>query len=314
MAGTGGRVSTQDDYRPETRRVAQRFSAAAHRYDAAAYLQRVVREELESRVATFAALQPRCVVDLGAGTGHAALALKRRFGDALVLAVDIAPGMLAVAGERMGWRDRVLDGKLGHRFERICADTHRLPIATGSCELAFSSLMLQWSHDLDAAFVEIRRVLKPGGLLAFASFGPRTLHELRAAWASVDDQPHVGVFADMHDLGGALARAGFSEPVLDVDLHELRYSNARALMQDLKAIGAANAVRGRARGLTGRSRFARMAAAYEQWRSEDSLPASYEVVYGLAWAAPLRPGIADAGGEVAVAVEAIRRRAEKPSA
>lgn len=294
----------------ERRRIARRFSEVAPHYDEHAFLQKLVRDELLGRVREFA-LTPRRVLDLGAGTGHGARALKQCFDRAVVVAVDFAPGMLHAAGERLGWRERLWGGRLGSRFERLCADACALPFASDAFDLVFSNLMLQWCDDPDAALAEIRRVLVPGGLLLFSSFGPRTLQELRGAWAAVDERPHVNEFIDMHDLGGALARAGFSEPVLDVDVHELRYATSRDLMRDLQLIGARNAARERARGLTGRHAFAKMTAHYEQLRSDDALPATFEVVYGAAFAAEraVTGGAAPERGEVIVPVSAIGRRA-----
>ena len=115
--------------------------------------------------------------------------------------------------------------------------------------------MLQWVDPPDAALAEMRRVLRPGGLLLASSFGPETLQELRAAWAAVDDGVHVNRFVDVHDLGGALQRAGFIEPVLDVDRHVHHYADVRALMGELKSIGAHNVNAGRSRALTGKSRL-----------------------------------------------------------
>jgi malonyl-CoA O-methyltransferase len=120
---------------------------------------------------------------------------------------------------------------------------------------------------------------------------------------------HVNRFIDMHDLGDALVRAGFAEPVLDVERYTLTYDDARALMHDLKAIGARNATAGRARGLTGKATLARMLAAYEAFRREGKLPATYEVVYAQAWRptgsprAPVR-----AGTEVTVPLSGLRKR------
>ncbi len=144
--------------------------------------------------------------------------------------------------------------------------------------------MLQWCDDLDAVFAEVRRVLKPGGLLTFTTFGPDTLMELRRAWSSVDGYVHVNQFLDMHDIGDALVRAGLAEPVLDVERYTLTYPDAIVLMRDLKAIGAHNVTAGRpARAHRPRSRLPRMCAAYEAYRRDGRLPATYEVVYGAAW-------------------------------
>ena len=184
-----------------------------------------------------------------------------------------------------------------------------MPLADASVDVVYSNLMLQWCDDLDALFAEFRRVLKPRGLLTFSTFGPDTLKELRAAWASVDGHTHVHRFIDMHDIGDALVRAGLSEPVLDVERFTLTYEDVQALMRDLKAIGAHNAAAGRAPGLTGRGRLRAMSAAYERYRSAGRLPASYEVVYGQAWGRA--PAVASAApGEVRIPADSIGRRSK----
>jgi malonyl-CoA O-methyltransferase len=152
-------------------------------------------------------------------------------------------------------------------------------------------------------------VLKPGGLLTFTTFGPDTLVELRQAWAAADDgHTHVNRFIDMHDLGDALVRSGLAEPVLDVERYTLTYATVRDLMRDLKAIGAHNATAGRPRGLTGKGAFRRMAAEYEGHRSEDRLPATYEVVFGQAWCPVMPSELKGLPGEVRVPIGRIGRR------
>ena len=126
-------------------------------------------------------------------------ALKRRYPASLVVAADIAPGMLARAKAQSRWL---------RRFERVRADAYSLPFRDGAFDLVFSNLMLQWCDDLDAVFAEIARVLKPGGLLLFSTFGPGTLAELREAWAASGDAGnHVNHFFDPHALGSALMHA-----------------------------------------------------------------------------------------------------------
>jgi malonyl-CoA O-methyltransferase len=150
-------------------------------------------------------------------------------------------------------------------------------------------------------------VLRPGGLFAFSTFGPDTLKELRASWAAVDADSHVNRFLDMHDVGDALTRAGFAEPVLDVERVVLNYADTTALMRDLKAIGAHNATSGRPRALTGRTRMQNMRAAYEQFRRDERVPASFEVIYACAWSEDAHRGLASTG-ETLIPVDAIRRR------
>jgi malonyl-CoA O-methyltransferase len=142
--------------------------------------------------------------------------------------------------------------------------------------------MLQWC-DPDAVFAEFRRVLAPNGLLSFTTFGPDTLRELRSAWSGVDSHSHVNQFVDMHDLGDALVRGGFAAPVLDVERYTLTYPDLRRVAADLKATGGRNATRGRPKGLTGRRQLAAVQTAYESFRQDGRLPATYEVVFGHAW-------------------------------
>jgi malonyl-CoA O-methyltransferase len=149
--------------------------------------------------------------------------------------------------------------------------------------MAWSSLALQWVGDLQASFKEIRRVLKPGGLFIFASFGPDTLQELRAASSGVDGHHHVNRFIDMHDVGDALVHAGFSNPVMEMEQITLTYDDLPALLRDLKAIGAHTVLEGRREGLMGKSAWQQLRRNYDKYRQDDRLPATYEVVYGHAW-------------------------------
>jgi malonyl-CoA O-methyltransferase len=277
--------------------VRRAFDRASSHYDGAAVLQGRVRTELLARL-DLVKLQPAVVVDLGAGTGSASRELRQRYRRALVVALDIALGMLRQARRHSRpWR----------RFERVCADASRLPLRDASVDLVFSNLMLQWCDDLDQVLAELRRVLKPSGFLSFSTFGPDTLRELRTAWSRVDGATHVHDFIDMHDVGDALTRCGFHEPVLDVEHIELTYPDALALTRDLKAIGAHNASAARARGLTGKGKWGAMTSAYESFRRDGRLPASYEVVYAAAWSAGTAPSALSTPGEVRIAPEAIRR-------
>lgn len=284
----------------DRRAVASAFDRASGSYDAAAALQERVRNELLGRLDELK-IAPDTILDLGAGTGHSSRALKRRYPKSLTVAVDIAAGMLERAKAQVGWL---------RRFERVRADAYTLPFRDGAFDLVFSSLMLQWCDDLDAVFAELARVLKPGGLLLFSTFGPGTLAELRDAWAASDGQPnHVNHFFDAPTLGSALMHSGLSEPVLDVDRIVMHYPDAMTLMRELKAIGAHNVTHGRSRGLTGRQRLAAMLAAYEALRLDGKLPATYEVIHAVSWGAHRRtPENAGFAGETVISPSAIRRR------
>ena len=276
--------------------IRRNFDRASADYDESAVLQARVRQQLIDRLA-WIAFTPTVVVDLGCGTGHAARALGALWPAARVIAVDFAPGML---------REAVRHGDTA-RFEYLCADAHSLPLPDASVDLLFSNLMLPWCDDLDAVFAEIARVLQPRGLLTFTTLGPDTLIELNEAWNDADDFAHVIPFADMHDIGDGLVRAGLAEPVLDVARYTLTYPDVFALMRDLKAIGAQNATTGRPRGLTGRQRLRTVEQTYERHRHEGRLPASYEVIFGQAWGAVERADV-EHDGEFAIPVSAIHRR------
>ncbi len=285
----------------DRRAVARAFDRASNGYDAAAALQERVRTELFGRLDELD-VAPRALLDLGAGTGHSTRALKRRYPKALVVAADIAGGMLEQARHQSRWL---------RRFERVRADAYTLPFRDASFELVFSSLMLQWCDDLDMVFAEIARVLAPGGLLLFSTFGPGTLAELRECWtASGAPGNHVNHFFDPHALGSALMHARLAEPVLDVDRIVIGYQDVRALMRELKAIGAHNVTRGRARGLTGRQRLAAMTRAYETLRRDGRLPATYEVIHASSWG-PERRASDAFPRETVIPASSIRRRETK---
>lgn len=291
-------VHDDSEFLLDRARVRRSFGKAAGSYDAVAVLQAEVRRRHLDRL-EFVRLEPRVVLDVGSGTGAGALALKRRYPRARVTAFDLAMGMLLETGRRQ---------TLLRRFARVCGDAARLPFADGTAQLIFSNLVLQWCNDPDEVLREFRRVLAPGGLLTFTTFGPDTLKELRQAWSAADGYTHVNRFVDMHDLGDALVRAGLAEPVLDVERYTLTYAGVRELMLDLKAMGARNANAGRPRGLTGKRTLARMVESYEQLRRDGRLPASFEVVYGQAWGPVATRPPAGGDREVRVPVQRIGRR------
>lgn len=269
--------------------VRRSFDHAAASYDAHAVLQREVCDRLLERL-DYMSARPARVLDVGCGTGYGLAQLRARYADAECCALDIAPAMLAAARGRLpqaGWAQRAL-ARLAPASSRpthlVCADMERLPLAANSVNLIWSSLALQWAHDLEAAFRGFHRTLAPGGLLMFATFGPDTLKELRAAFAEIDDAPHVNRFIDLHDIGDMLIHAGFASPVMEMEMLTLTYADLRSLMRDLKGIGAHNAATDRRRGLLGKSAWARLERAYEARRVDGRLPATFEVIYGHAWA------------------------------
>jgi malonyl-CoA O-methyltransferase len=282
----------------DTRHIRHAFSRAAGSYEAAAALQHEVEARLLESLDYLEEREPQTVLDLGCGPGRAAAAMHRRWPRARVVALDLALPMLQAAkhtASKLPWRP------LRKPVDRLCADARALPLADNTVDVLFSNLCLQWVEDLPGVFAGFRRVLRPGGLLLLSSFGPDTLHELRAAFARADAVPHVSPFASIAQVGDALMHAGFRNPVLDRDAMTTRYPDLPALMRELRAIGATNALHSRRSTLTGRSRFARAADAYEIERRGDDgmLPASWEVITAMAWAPEAGAPIREAGAEIA---------------
>ena len=269
-----------DQYLIDKARVRVSFERAAKTYDAAAVLQKLVRDEMFDRL-DLIKVSPQKVLDLGCGTGHGSIALQKRFRSAQVFSLDLAFAML----EKTYAQQPLLKKAIGSK-KLICADIENLPVADEQMDVVWSNLALQWCNDLDKSFTEISRVLKPNRLFMFSTFGPDTLKELRAA--SNDGSTHVSRFIDMHDIGDALTRNGFNAPVLDVERYTLTYDDVKGVMADLKAIGAHNATQGRSRGLAGKGFLKALAEQYEQFRTDGKLPATFEVIYGHAWTPELK--------------------------
>ena len=261
------------DFHIDKRQVRRNFGRAARTYEQHDALQREVQNLLFERL-DFYLETPGLVVDVGAGTGRGAALLKKRYAKAQVLATDLALPMLRAAKQHASWLKP---------FQRVCAEATALPLPDHSVDVLHSNLCFQWIDDLQALFGECVRVLKPGGLLLFSTFGPDTLKELRAAWAQADQQPHVSRFLDMHDLGDAMIAAGLRDPVLDVDRYTLTYSEPRLLLKELQGLGATNADTTRERGLTGKRHYKQMLDAYETMRVDGRVPATWEVVTAHAW-------------------------------
>lgn len=187
----------------------------------------------------------------------------------------------------------------------VIADSEVLPVAEGRIDLAMSVMSLHWANDLPGTLVQVRRALRPDGLLLAAFLGGDTLTELRTCLSAAEIEisgglsPRIIPFADLRDAGGLLQRAGFALPVADQDRINVTYASPMALMHDLRAMGETNALSQRRKHFTSRSVFARATELYlQRYATEDRIPATFDVLYLTGWAPhesqqkPLRPGSA----------------------
>jgi len=228
-------------------------------------------------------------VDLGTPTDAVARKLAATESVGTVVAVDATAGRL---GERSG-----LD---------VVADEEALPFRDASLDLVVSALALQFVNDLPGTLVQIRRALKPDGLFLAALIGGDTLTELRQSFAAAEAEieggvsPRVAPFADLRDIGALLQRAGFALPVTDVDRLVVRYASPFALMDDLRRMGATNALTERRRVPLKRATLMRMAEVYAARfaNADGRIRATFEIVWLSGWAPherqqkPLLPGSA----------------------
>jgi len=267
------------------RLVRRAFEHAAAGYDAHAVLQREVGARMLARL-DYVKIAPGAVLDAGTGTGFVLPLLRDHYPDSKLYALDVAPAMLAQARRRAAWWQRLR----GRGARLVCGDVEQLPLRAAAVGLVWANLILQWVIAPERAFAEVQRVLEPGGLFMFSTFGPDTLRELRDAYQGADNYAHVNRFIDMHDLGDLLMQAGFADPVMDMEHITLTYADVRGLLRDLKALGAHTVLDGRRPTVAPRALLARVERNYEALRRDGRLPATFEVVYGHAWKAPPRTG------------------------
>lgn len=256
-------------------------------------------------------LTPSRVLDVGCGLGDGVRRLRVRWPQAEVIGLDLSPQRIDAAirldrPARQSWAQSLLQ-RLGRRSRLapdisaraglpavtalptaplgryLVGDTHRLPFEASSVDLLWSNLAFHWFDDVPAAIAEWYRVIRPDGLLMFSSLGVDTLHELRQCGMAMQPLP------DLHDIGDALVKAGFAEPVMDAQRLTVTWTDPMTMLAELRGLGG-DARRGRARGLaTPRRREAALEAAAVRLRGSDPLaplPVSFEVIFGHAWCGP----------------------------
>ncbi len=249
------------------------FSRMAPEYNESAFLQQEIGARLLDNL-DLMAIDPKVVLDLGAGTGQASGELLQRYRKSQVIAADFSIEML----------QQVPQPRFRHKPVRLCADAELLPLMDDCVDLVFSNLMLQWCDPLLSCLQEVKRTMKAGGLFLFSTFGPDTLVELRTAWQEANGEDYMHPFMDMHDIGDALISVGLTEPVIEMEKLNVNYSGVMKLMQDIQCIGASNTMQQHTQKPTEKQALDAMEKIYrEKFASGDSLPATFEVIYGHAW-------------------------------
>lgn len=247
--------------------VQQSFDGASTHYDQFTSMQRL----MGNRLMAFQSEEPLGdVLDVGSGTGYLTRKLRQLSRVESLYALDIAMGMLKQTRQQMA--SKQLNGA-------VCADAECLAIKSNCLNVVYSNVAYQWCSNLPLAFKEVHRVLKQDGRFVFSTFGPRTLHELKAAWAVADNAVHVNEFVDIELIRHALLTAGFSNVRVSSEDVVIDYVSPKELMLGLKGMGAHNMNQGRKQGLTGVTVYKAMLNAYENLRTKQGVPATFQAIY-----------------------------------
>lgn len=272
-----------------------------HRDRAAANAIRFLHDEIGARLLDRLDLVNRDfadVLDLGARDGGLADALAARPGIERVVLAEPSPAFLGRT-----------DGR------RVAADPELPPFRDGSFDLAVSNLVLHWTGDLPGALVQLRRILRPDGLLLAAMLGGQTLVELRTALFEAElaeeggVSPRVSPAIELGDAAALLQRAGFALPVADSETITAVYPDVLALMRELRGMGEANALAERRRTFMRRATLARAALIYAErfGDAEGRIPATFEVLFLSGWAPhPSQPKALRRGSATARLADALR--------
>jgi len=273
------------------------FDEIASRYDEHAALEQEVCDRLLERT-SFNRVSPARILDLGCGTGSGTAKLKKLFRKAQVTGLDTSMAMLTRLQHRSG---------LLKPLRGVCGDITALPFASRSADMVVANLASYWSPDPKAMFAEFRRVLRPDGMLLISTLGPATMHELREAWSSVDSKVVMPGFPDLMDIGNALMAAGFSEPVMDMEIITLSYPDLDAMFAELEATGTSLLVVG------WHPDPGTLKQAYSVSVKDGRYPLSFEIIYGVAFGPQEGQPMKTPGGDVATfSVDALRRSRKAP--
>lgn len=245
--------------------VAQRFSAAASRYDRVAHLQRSVCTHLFHLLPM--PLNVTTLLDMGAGTGYGSHLLKQHFTSARILALDLALGMLNQLQQEV------------QTPALICADMENLPLKANCLDLIFSSLAVQWSLNFSQTLNQCFHVLRPGGIFAFSTVLEGSLIEFKHSWSQVDERQHINTFRTQAQYQTLCAQSGFDTLLIQPQTQRYFYDDIAQLRHELRDLGANHIQTGRQPHLAARQRLEKLQQAYERYRTPAGLPATWNLLY-----------------------------------
>ena len=263
-------------------KVRRAFSDASSSYDSHAELQREIGRRLLAHL-EFTKIQPESILDIGCGTGFFTQLLAEKYKKAHIHASDISAAMVCHTRDkqpkRLPWQ---------RKFQHTISNALALPYQDASFDLVTSNLAMQWVPDVTTMMQEMRRVLKPGGLILFSTFGRRTLVELKQTLANIQTEHTNSVlpFPDVMSLGNSLGECAVEDHVTDSDLFTLTYPDTMSLVRELKGLGAsASAIQKRSGGLYGRALLRDIDAYYQAHFCDDDkrIRATFEALYAQAW-------------------------------
>jgi malonyl-CoA O-methyltransferase len=271
------------------------FNRTAKTYKAHAKIAHSTQLILLERLDTLK-IKPKRILDVGSGSSTLGSELIQRYPQAEIFNLDLAEQRLQLAQSKR---------TINKQFF-ICADAHALPFTSQSFDLIVSNLCWYWMDHLGQAIYEAQRVLKVDGTLLFTTLGPDTLRELRAAFYEISPNPHINHFFDMHDIGDALLKAGFADPVMDVEYLTQDFNGLTAIFRMLQKTGETNYLKLRHRAMTSKKIFKGMRHCYKKFKNQKTYPATFEIIFGYAWCKNIRH-LEVSDNEISVPLSKIQR-------